>query len=72
MTRPQAPCPPDSLLMRAWEAYQKTEEFENTLYWLIYAKRQAFEQASEGKRQTTLGSLWAAFCAGYTAAGGQP
>ena len=46
----------DEPLMIAWKAYQKTEEFENTLLWA-------------GK--SNMGQLWASFMAGWLAAGGK-
>jgi len=46
----------DEPVMVAWQAYQRTEAYANTLLWA-------------GKNAE--GSLWAAFCEGFKAAGGE-
>lgn len=78
-----APCPPDSELMIAWEAYKATAEYANSYSW---ATRHIPEDDPEEiervrrdglnpwthqmKLQAAEGSLWAMFSAGWTAAGG--
>lgn len=82
--RAMAPCPPNSDLMKAWNAYQGTEDFKNTLYWATTENRMRPERAEElGVDPHTnvaspelladyrKGSLWAAFVAGFAAAGGK-
>lgn len=77
-------CPPDSDLMKAWNAYQETEDFKNTLYWATAETRMRPERAQEVGLDPTAnvatpemlverrkGSLWAAFMAGFNAAGGK-
>lgn len=49
------PCDPGSPLMRAWEVYRRTAEYENTARWA-------------GRSEHTEGSLWAAFEKGWNAA----
>jgi hypothetical protein len=49
-----APVPADAPVMVAWKAYQETEEFANTKRWASVEEH-------------TLGSLWAAFYAGFYA-----
>ena len=44
--------PQDSPLMKAWEAYKTTDEYQNTRKWAAYTEH-------------VDGSLWAAFCAGF-------
>lgn len=81
---PMSPCPPDSPLMKAWEAYQATDDFKNTLYWASAETRMRPERAQELGLDPTAnvatpemlaerrkGSLWGAFMAGFNAAGGQ-
>lgn len=77
-----APCPPESPLMKAWEAYQTTDDFKNSLIWataLRYtdAGNRNFEFDAAANQITNLqreqhakGSLWAAFMQGWQAAGG--
>ena len=82
--RAMAPCPPDSDLMKAWNAYQGTEDFKNTLYWATTENRMRPERAEElgvdpsanvaspdTRAERSKGSLWAAFTAGFAAAGGK-
>lgn len=72
--------PKDHPLMKAWTAYQETDDFKNSLYWAtantVMTKERAQElgvppeqnQASDIQReQYAKGSLWAAFMAGFTA-----
>jgi hypothetical protein len=74
-------CPPDSDLMRAWEKYQATDDFKNSLYWAttetVMRKERAAEQgvppeaniaSGVQREQYAKGSLWAAFVAGFGAA----
>lgn len=56
MSDAETPVPPDTPLMKAWAAYKATEEFENSRRW---AQLEAHVD----------GSMWAAFLAGWTAAG---
>lgn len=51
----EAACPADAPVMKAWEAYKKRDEFQNTRRWALY------EAHVEG-------SLWAAFYQGFFAA----
>jgi hypothetical protein len=79
-----APCPPDSELMKAWNAYQAKDEFKDTLYWTTTETKMRRERAQElgidpaanvastiDREQRAKGSLWAAFMAGFAAAGGK-
>lgn len=78
------PCPPDSDLMKAWTAYQATDEFKDTLYWTTTETKMRKERAQElnvppeanvatsfDREQRAKGQLWAAFMAGFGAAGGK-
>lgn len=84
MSEAMTPCPPDSDLMKAWNAYQETEDFKNTLYWATTETKMRPERAeelgidplanrptSEDRQRTATGSLWASFMAGFEAAGGK-
>lgn len=51
-----SPLPLDHPLMLAWTAHKTSPEYANTLSWAQHAAH-------------TEGSLWAAFMAGWTAAG---
>lgn len=79
-----SPCPPDSDLMKAWEAYQATDDFKNSLYWATTDNRMRPERAEEVgldplanrityemRGERAKGSLWAAFMTGFGAAGGK-
>jgi hypothetical protein len=79
-----APCPVDSDLMKAWTAYQETEDFKNSVYWATTETRMRQERAEElnvpananratpyMREERAKGSLWAAFMAGFSAAGGK-
>lgn len=81
----QAPCPPDSALMKAWEAYKATEDYANSYGWATrYIPEDDPEEIerirSSGsnpwtrqmKVQAVEGSLWAAFTQGWDGAGGAP
>lgn len=56
MSDVQTAVPLDHPLMRAWEAYKRTPEFQNTKNW-----------ATDPNHVD--GSLWAAFARGYYSAG---
>lgn len=58
MSDVMAPCPKDSPLMQTWEKYRASDEFRNS-----------FKHAADLEYRT--GSMWAAFVAGFEAAGGQ-
>lgn len=77
-------CPPESDLMKAWNAYKETESYKNSLYWASTDLRMRQERAAERgippeanratpemRRQYAEGSLWAAFMNGWDAAGGK-
>lgn len=53
-------CPPDHPLMKAWMAYQNGEDYQNSYKW-----------ATAAIEQLVHGSMWAAFMAGFAAAGGK-
>jgi hypothetical protein len=70
-------CDPDSAVMKAWEAYQKSEDFANTLRWVTVEQRMdrsgpvppgANRVGAEHLDRAAVGSLWAAFMAGFLAA----
>ena len=72
----QTPLPKDHPLMKAWEEYEKTEEFKNTLYWatknIVITTKETEPEANrvnpkEERERRALGSLWAAFMAGFNA-----
>jgi hypothetical protein len=73
------PCPPDSELMKAWNAYQETEDFKNSFAWVTVNQRQQQTRTPSGANPVTdehrdrwaQGSMWAAFMAGFEAAGGK-
>lgn len=78
-----APCPPDSALMKSWEAHKATEEYANSLSWATrYIPQDDLEEIEriratganawthQMKVQAAEGSLWAQFSAGWLAAGG--
>jgi hypothetical protein len=82
MSEANAPCPPDHPLMKAWTAYQETEDFNNSLYWATTQTLARQERADEHgvppeanriteemRVQYAKGSLWAAFMAGFNAGG---
>lgn len=79
-----APCPSDSDLMKAWNAYQETDDFKDSLYWASTDTVMRQERAQElgvqpdanvansiQKEEHVKGALWAAFLRGFEAAGGQ-
>lgn len=78
------PCPVDSDLMKAWKAYQATNDFQNTSFWATTSLKTRPERAAEigldptanvatdeDRNRNIQGSLWAAFMAGFGAAGGK-
>lgn len=78
-----SPCPPDHPLMIAWKAYEQGEDYENSKRWAltIWPMLQVGDPEAERKRlslapieqreQWVKGSMWAAFMAGFAAAGGK-
>lgn len=54
MSNVQTQLPKDHPMMIAWEAYKETADFENTRKWVNHPEH-------------SIGSLWAAFTAGYRA-----
>lgn len=75
-----APCPPDSELMKAWNTYQASDDFKNSFKWVTAEQRkplvpQAGTDANvatdHNRDQWAQGSMWAAFMAGFAAAGGK-
>lgn len=52
-----SPLPKDAPIMQAWEAYQKTAEYQNTFRWAVHPEHRE-------------GSLWGAFLAGWQRASG--
>ncbi len=78
-----SPCPPESALMNAWNTHKGTDDFKNSIYWATTLFRMRAERAAEMgldpnanvatgemREQRAEGSLWAAFMAGWFAAGG--
>lgn len=72
-----APCPADHPRMIAWNAYQQSEDFKNTLHWakqnIVITTAETAPEANrvnpeEGRDRRAKGSLWAAFMAGFAAA----
>lgn len=55
MGQPMTKCPDDHPLMIAWEAYQRTDDFENAKKWATFPEH-------------LQGSLWGLFMAGFNAA----
>jgi hypothetical protein len=75
--RAMAPCPANHPLMIAWTAYEKTEDFKNTMHWatanIVIAAEPTLREANrvnpaEERERRAKGSLWAAFMAGFDAA----
>lgn len=69
-------CPDDHPLMIAWKAHQQTDEFKNTLHWtkqnIVITTAETEPEANrvnpeEQRHQRAMGSLWAAFMAGFNA-----
>lgn len=78
------PCPDDSDLMKAWKAYQATDDFKNSSFWANTSLKTRPERAveigldpqanvatDEDRQRNVQGSLWAAFMAGFAASGGK-
>lgn len=75
----QTQCPPDHPLMQAWTKYQATEEYQNSYRWATAAIEHvvlpepqdptANRWTEDHYRQFVVGSMWAAFMAGFKAAG---
>jgi len=78
MNQPQAALPKDHPLMQAWEKYKASEDFKNSLGWAMQiapmvqagdpdgeAKRRFELMPREQREQHVIGSLWAAFSAGF-------
>jgi hypothetical protein len=77
------PCPADHPLMIAWKAYQETDEYKNSKHWALTiapmlqvgdpeADRKRYSlMPIEQREQHVQGSMWAAFMAGFAAAGGK-
>lgn len=70
-------CPPDHPLMVAWNEYQKTDDFKNTKHWatknIVITTQETAPEANrvnpeEERDRRAMGSLWAAFMAGFNAA----
>lgn len=70
-------CPPDHPLMIAWQAYQATEDYQNSYKWatagiepppVVRRDPNANYPTADSYRQYVQGSLWAAFMAGFNAA----
>lgn len=79
---PMTECPMEHPLRKAWEAYKATSAFQNSKGWALQIAPivQAGSPVAERQRRFELmpfdererhveGSLWAAFMAGYSAAG---
>lgn len=75
-----SPCPPDSPLMKAWTAYQETEDFKTSFKWVTAEQRKELRPPADptangitdwNRDQWAQGSMWAAFMAGFEAAGGK-
>lgn len=67
-----APVPKDRPLMKAWEAYKDSDEAKNSEKWARHFVCNASPDQGviDIAHPHLNGSLWAAFCAGYAAAGG--
>lgn len=71
------PVPADHPLMKAWTAYQESDDFKNTFKWATSAILIAAEPSApeanrvdpiEQRERRAQGTLWAAFMAGFNAA----
>lgn len=78
------PCPADSDLMKAWEAYKATDDYANSYSWATQfipedgpaeVERVRASGANyfgrEQRMSAVQGSLWTAFMTGFAAAGGK-
>lgn len=73
--------PADHPLMKAWEGYRATNEYQNSKRWALRIAPMVSPDDPDAERkrlslmpidqreQHVEGSLWAAFSAGFTAAG---
>jgi hypothetical protein len=59
--------PQDSPLMKAWEAYKKSDEYKNSRKWASTARLEEGDGWMKLTYPHTEGSLWAAFSAGFSA-----
>jgi len=78
-----SPVPKDSDLAKAWAAYKDTHDYRNSKHWALTvapmiqvgdpdADRKRYSlMPIEQREQHVEGSLWGAFMAGFTAAGGK-
>lgn len=74
-------CPPDSELMKAWNAHKATDDYANSYKWATAAIEYAVlpepkdptanRATPDHYRRYVEGSLWASFLAGFAASGGQ-
>lgn len=75
MNEPMTAAPKDSPLMVAWEAFQRTEKFKNSVRWaqVITLVPDPDKKADDGLPiidmtfPHMMGSLWAVFLAGFNA-----
>lgn len=83
MSDATTPVNPNSNLAVAWEAYQASDEYKNSKHWAMLIapmvqygdpeadRKRSYGIASIDERERYIeGSLWAAFMAGFGAAGG--
>lgn len=63
MNQPTTPVPPGHPLKEAWDEYQQSGEYENSIHWL--------RVGGLPPERDPAGELWAAFLAGWKAAGGE-
>lgn len=77
MSQPTTKCPDDHPLMIGWTTYQQTEDFKNTLRWatknIVITTEATAPEANrvnpeEERNRRAMGSLWAAYMAGFNAA----
>jgi hypothetical protein len=82
--RAMAPCPTDSDLMKAWNAFQDQDAFKDHLYWATTETKMRKGRAqelgvdptsnaatSEDRERNLKGVMWGCFMAGFAAAGGR-
>jgi hypothetical protein len=76
----EAPVPLEHPLMQAWGSFRASPEFEQSSRWalrLAELRSGGVYQTDDGlapieqRRFWVHGALWAAFCAGFAAAGGK-
>lgn len=72
-----SPVPADHPLMKAWTAYQQTDDFKNTFKWatsaILIAAQESAPEANrvdpiEARERRAMGTLWGAYMAGFNAA----